>query len=863
MLRASLHAHPDWRYILVGHSLGGDVAFQYLMNYANDPTVSYVDGVITLDSQLGGTPWNATIYGYTESIYPPCVDHQGIRQAAGSGQAINDLNDRYRSSLTTGAVRSGLKQAAVALTDHGGVVKTFGNHLDTLMWPSAPWNKPMYGESDVALRQTYDGKSDDVMSLTCPGPSYVKLSSEVLYCNHEVILFDQTAVQRIGAAIYQATQVRVPSKLVPVLSSEQETALILGTFGLQWLPDTHMSFLRTGNGVEVYITSRVESYRFVGTSFDDLHPSPSSGSKAVPVLSPTGSGFDSDYTGLGSVLTLPGHDPHFRLGFFHAEQCDRNNYTASVGLAISTNDGQAWSVAGQAITGQRLAPRCQQVTGAGQPAALIVGNYVYVYYTDWPSSPGVTDVPAEIYLARAPLNQATDPGAYQKYDSGQWTLGVGGASSPVISPPSDSPLYAANVGVSLNSALGEYLATVEVNDGFGYATSPDGITWSPVRLFARFESPQYPAQMGATWYSYPSLLDPTAASDQVTGSNDYLYYATGIQGIEPHYMVRRALTLEPTASTVVTLPRPVQQVVVVPYQQTAQVPPNFACPWDNPVNGVKYYDDDSTTALIQVTTQTVTVQNIYDPNGVTCIPFTPVNMDILRASMPTNLRKIDLIDVPGSELQNRVVAPIGQPTQVPAGYVCPGDNYINNAKVFDDNPATGLVEITTQPVTLLHTFPDSAVTCLEATDANVSAISHMTGVQRVDTIHVPGETQGGASLALPSAQGSTTVTSVPAPATKPPVLVPQGQPTTVPAGYACSGDAKVNGLQVYDNDSTTALIEVTTQVVTRTNIYGDMTCIDATDANIQALKASKQGQATRVDVIDVPGQAQPGAPSQG
>ena len=70
----------------------------------------------------------------------------------------------------------------------------------------------------------------------------------------------------------------------------------------------------------------------------------------------------------------------------------------------------------------------------------------------------------------------------------------------------------------------------------------------------------------------------------------------------------------------------------------------------------------------------------------------------------------------------------------------------------------------------------------------------------------------------------------------------------------------MNCKQVYDNGSATALIEVTTQDVTLTNSYGDMTCIDATDANIQSLKESNQGQGNRVDVIDVPGQVQPGAP---
>lgn len=850
MLVRYARRHANVRFVLVGHSLGGDIAFFELQNIAARglPTGVKIDSVVTLDSQLEGTSLNGQHISSLLGV--PC---------GSSGPAIIYLNERAYRNLYP-HIREDNDKVVSSVHRDGIKVYTLGNKFDTLL------------SGKQAQGQTVDKPPADdntLFDIRCKDDVFHQLG-----CGHLLPLSNAGAVAKIVSLIGKQTA-NEPSpipNLVPVLGGQEQQVIPLRTFGLQWLPDTHISFLRANNGVEAYITSRVESYRFVGSSLEDLRPSPASGNKAIPVLSPQGSGFASDYTGLGDVLSgsvLPGHDAHFRLGFFHAEQCDRSNYTASVGMATSSNDGRTWHIVGPVITGRRLAPRCSQVTGAGQPAAIITQDrqYIYLYYTDWPSSPGATDVPAQIYVARAPLDQATNPAAYHKYDSGQWTPGIGGDSSPVISPPSDSPLYAANVGVSYNTVLGRYLATVEVNDGFGYATSVDGITWTPVTLFARFPFGQYPAKMGATWYSYPSLLDPTAPNDQVTGQNNYLYYSEGIQGIEPHYMVRRSLTLVSGPERAITLPRPVEQVVVVPYGQTTQVPAGYACPWDNPVNGVKVYDDDPTTGLIQVTTQPVMVQNKYYPGGVTCIPATSANIDLLKMSMPTDLRKVDIISVPTAQLQNRVEARKDQSTTVPAGYVCPGDSYINNQQVFDNDGSTGLVEITTQAVTLLNIYGD--IMCYEDTPANQQAVKDSVaaspGVHHVDIIHVPGEAQPGAPLSPPPGQAESNSVSAPTPSssTKPDIVVPQNQPTTVPGGYACPGDTEVNGQQVYDNDPTTALIEVTNQDVTMTNIYGTVTCVEATQANIDSLKASKQAQFSRVDVIYVPGQVQSGAPVAG
>ncbi|GEM_PF-4354234 len=352
---------------------------------------------------------------------------------------------------------------------------------------------------------------------------------------------------------------RFPWEVRPSLGPEEPVFPASGA-NLREFPDTHMSFLRTAGGVEVYFVAGTQTYRVVVPSLDDLATALGG---AQPIQVPNRGGFPwaADYFGAGEVVALPGAAPQQRLGLFHAEEhCspgDSSHLVATVGLASSDDSGQTWTIVGSLPTGQPAVDPCAGFSGAGQPSALIRNGYIYVYLTQW--IPGRDDA---IYVARAPAASAADPGAYQIYDGQAWVPAGQGTGAPVIRRPDASFLYAANPSVSFNTALNSYLAVFETNKGFCYTTSQDGVSWAPPTLLLPFAPPQFPIQAGATWLSYPSLLDPAAPSDEVTGLTGNLYYAKGVRDGQPHQLYRRPFALTPDAA--MNTPPPAQAVAPPP-----------------------------------------------------------------------------------------------------------------------------------------------------------------------------------------------------------------------------------------------------------------------------------------------------------
>ncbi len=110
-------AHPESQFIIVGHSLGGDIAFQALsdlVDHGVPPSVP-LKAVMTIDSQLEGTPLNSWNIPWT-----PC---------GATGNGILDLN------LKSLDLNSGKENASTVTNAHGYGVKVFtiGNQYDTLL----------------------------------------------------------------------------------------------------------------------------------------------------------------------------------------------------------------------------------------------------------------------------------------------------------------------------------------------------------------------------------------------------------------------------------------------------------------------------------------------------------------------------------------------------------------------------------------------------------------------------------------------------------------------------------------------------------------------------------------------------------
>ena len=327
-------------------------------------------------------------------------------------------------------------------------------------------------------------------------------------------------------------------------------------------PDTTLSMVKDANGIKLWLTSEVRSYRYSGSDLNNLTPQArTSSGNPIPVFLPSnpgGSEFDADYVGFGSVL--PGQNPGELIGIYHAEHhCPgkpNNPYTATVGVATSTDGGISWNRKGAIITGRTHDVSCDKprVSGAGQPSAIKIGDYIYVYYTDWS-----TGSPDQIYLARAPFNLAAIPGSYKKWHNGEFsTPGLGGESTPVISRPEpvSESVFISLANISFNTYLNRYLLLFQASNGFYTTLSTDGIF---------FETPQmipitFPKNLGSlatgdVWYYYATLISPNTPGAWETNQNGYLYYSKGQHNTVYHTMYRRPFTLNlilpsPTVTTV-------------------------------------------------------------------------------------------------------------------------------------------------------------------------------------------------------------------------------------------------------------------------------------------------------------------------
>jgi hypothetical protein len=285
--------------------------------------------------------------------------------------------------------------------------------------------------------------------------------------------------------------------------------------------------------------------RLQGASFEALIPNPSANGNAVPVFLPSGSGFDQDYAGPGSVLTAAnGTD---LLMIYHAEhQCGAYGtpFTAGIGLARSSDGGLTWTRQGQIISSSSQPPYCTaaRLNGAGIPVVVLSrdGSYFYLYYMEW-----FTDRPDQTYLARSPVSADAAPGSWTKYYRGEFSQpGLGGLADPVIRrpDPEDVTIWAGFASVSYNTLLQRYLAVFMTTPEFYYTASEDGIHWEPARKLGLLTQ-NIPGAPQGTWLSYPSLLSLDQPNDRTTTGSGYLYYSSGIWNLAPHHMERRAFEI--------------------------------------------------------------------------------------------------------------------------------------------------------------------------------------------------------------------------------------------------------------------------------------------------------------------------------
>ena len=329
------------------------------------------------------------------------------------------------------------------------------------------------------------------------------------------------------------------------LTGQPEIMIAEAQFGLYNVPDEHMSFRRTASGIDLWLAGMGGAVRLQGATFETLTPNPISNGIAVPVFLPSGSGFDRDYAGPGSVLTAAnGTD---LLMIYHAEyDCGAYGtpFTSGIGLARSADGGLSWTRQGQIISSSYQPPHCTaaRLDGAGIPVVVLSrdGDYYYLYYMEW-----FTDRPDQTYLARSPISADAAPGSWTKYYHGEFSqAGLGGLADPVIRrpEPEDVTIWAGFASVSYNKLLQRYLAVFMTTPEFYYTASEDGIHWEPARKLGLLTQ-NIPGAPQGTWLSYPSLLSLDQPNDRTTTGSGYLYYSSGILNVTSQHMERRAFEI--------------------------------------------------------------------------------------------------------------------------------------------------------------------------------------------------------------------------------------------------------------------------------------------------------------------------------
>lgn len=333
-----------------------------------------------------------------------------------------------------------------------------------------------------------------------------------------------------------------------LLTSEEEPMIPHGQWGLNWLPDENISYLQIAGQINVWFAAGPRTYLLRGPDFEHLTPHQlDDEGNAIPVFSPSGTGFDRDYSGSAAVMVASnGSD---LLMIYHGEDnsCGDGKTKAGIGLARSTDNGQSWTREGQIITSSEAVPsdcNFQGFKGVGNPSVLLSvdGDYYYMYYVEWLSTR-----PDEISLARSPRSSDGAPGTWVKFHNSSFSQpGLGGQSDAVIHRASETAGYTGVPNVTFNLELNRFLAIVAGHDGFYHTSSTDGIYWTmPSRFFSAPTLTVW-SQLsnGDSWYYYPTLISPEQVRDDFSTSTGYLYYAHGIKNLTPHFMVRRAFQLQ-------------------------------------------------------------------------------------------------------------------------------------------------------------------------------------------------------------------------------------------------------------------------------------------------------------------------------
>lgn len=313
--------------------------------------------------------------------------------------------------------------------------------------------------------------------------------------------------------------------------------LSLEKFAISSTPDGHITYttfddnsrltLITGENSTYGFRSQGSKNLFTGEKNEVIQPYNVIGPDATKP-------YRNGYCGISSLIQIDDRNPKHIFALTHNEahvsKGDGKNFTATVGLLESYDQGKNWNDLGVVISGQDALAPGKKVSGAGQPSAIVRYEggkpYIHVYHVDWSAQEKIFP-PDQIYLARLPFDNGKVGTAEFLTTNGFKTEIKAGEKFPVITPPQNilDSSYAAIPSISFNKKLNMLLCVFETNVGFAITKSKDGVLWETPELIARFPQPNSRVKKGDSWYSYPTLVSTEQATDQITSNTGTLFCA--------------------------------------------------------------------------------------------------------------------------------------------------------------------------------------------------------------------------------------------------------------------------------------------------------------------------------------------------
>ena len=275
-----------------------------------------------------------------------------------------------------------------------------------------------------------------------------------------------------------------------------------GAFGLDYFPDEAIAVL-SQRPFRTFVVAGRDTFLVSGQHSKSIQ-------RADKVLSPGPRGsVDNGYAGIKGVFVEPG--TRRLIAVYHAEDQENlprvevNNVAGAYWracLAISRNGGRSFEKRGPIIsslipkqtTASSRNPKLNPIQGAGEPAVCVdkTGQYLYCYYTEAGQQ---AERGFQICMARCPVSEADQPGAWKKFYRGTFSKpGLGGDDTPVVSAWPHGHAHTSHVTYSqaldqyimvFGMATGPEMASLKLKkSGIYLTTSDDGIRWrKPIQLW--------------------------------------------------------------------------------------------------------------------------------------------------------------------------------------------------------------------------------------------------------------------------------------------------------------------------------------------------------------------------------------------